>query len=84
MKMHLAMPEACFQAPTAEQCYEQILLFLPENSPYWKLSFRGAVESLCKNNFSTHSCQSLAALGPLNLFALTSGESPNWRLAAVL
>jgi hypothetical protein len=74
MKMHMAVPEACFQAATADQCYEQIQLFVPDTSLYWKLSFRCAFESLCKENITMNLRHVLAALGPLNLFVLTSGE----------
>lgn len=75
MKMHMAMPEACFQAMTADQCYQQILMFLPMTNLYWKLSFRCVFAYLCKDDLPTDVQQFLASLGPLNLFALTSGES---------
>lgn len=73
--MHMASPEACFQAPTADQCHNQILIHLPAGSCYWDISFRGAFESLSKNSLSPDTCQALADLGYLNLFALTSGTS---------
>jgi hypothetical protein len=76
--MHMAVPETCFQAETADQCYEQIQLFLPKNSLYWEVSFRCAFESLCKDNLTMNLRHVLASLGPLNLFALTSGE-PSFR-----
>lgn len=76
MKMHMATPEACFQATSADECHQQIQLHLPVDSAYWSLSFRGAFESLSKDTFSPVMCQAIADLGPLNLFSLTSGE---WR-----
>lgn len=75
VKMHMAMPEACFQAMTADQCHQQILMFLPTTSLYWKISFRCVFAYLCKDDLPADVQQFLASLGPLNLFALTSGES---------
>lgn len=72
--MHMATPEACFQAPSADECHQQIQLHLPVDSPYWSLSFRGAFEFLSKDTLSPGMCQAIADLGPLNLFALTSGK----------
>lgn len=74
MKMHMATPEACFQATSADECHQQIQLHLPVDSPYWSLSFRGAFESLSKDTLSPGLCQAIANLGPLNLFALASGK----------
>ncbi|OQE18909.1 hypothetical protein PENFLA_c020G01697 [Penicillium flavigenum] len=72
MRMHMATPEACFQATTADQCHHQLQLFLPARSLYWTISFRGSFESICKDDLSVNICDLLATLGPLNLFALTS------------
>lgn len=72
MKIHMAVPDACFQAPTADDCYEQIKRFLPAKSQYWKISFCNAFKSLCQENLTLNLRYDLAALGPLNLFALTS------------
>lgn len=74
MKMHMATPETCFQALSADECHQQIQIHLPINSAYWSLSFRGAFEALSKDSMSPIMCQAIADLGPLNLFALTSGE----------
>ncbi|RFU34098.1 hypothetical protein B7463_g2207, partial [Scytalidium lignicola] len=73
MKMHMAAPEACFQAATEDECYQQIHKWLPADASYWKISFRTAFENICKNNFSTNLAHLTATLGPLNLFALISG-----------
>jgi hypothetical protein len=75
MKMHLATPESCFQALTADECYREIQTHLPSGNAYWSLSFRGAFEALAKDTFSPSMRQIIAASGPLNLFALTSGMS---------
>ncbi|KAJ5192745.1 hypothetical protein N7449_008887 [Penicillium cf. viridicatum] len=72
IRMHMATPEACFQATTADQCHHQLQLFLPARSLYWTTSFRGSFESLCKDDLSVNTRHLLATLGPLNLFALTS------------
>ncbi|CAG7962578.1 unnamed protein product [Penicillium salamii] len=72
MRLHMATPEACFQATTADQCHEQIQTSLPARSLYWSISFRGAFESLCKDDPSTDIHGLVATLCPLNLFALTS------------
>ncbi|KAJ5520380.1 hypothetical protein N7463_000833 [Penicillium fimorum] len=72
IRMHMATPEACFQATTADQCHHQLQLFLPARSLYWTISFRGSFESLCKDDLPLNIRHLLATLGPLNLFALTS------------
>ncbi|KAL3476682.1 hypothetical protein BJX99DRAFT_258232 [Aspergillus californicus] len=72
MQIHTAVPETCFQALSADECYEQIELFLPAESPYWNTSLSGAFQTLCKDSLETNIRDSMAALGPLNLFALVS------------
>jgi hypothetical protein len=74
MRMHLATPESCFQALTADECHQEIQTHLPCGSAYWSLSFRGAFEALAKDTFPSSMRQIIAASGPLNLFALTSGQ----------
>jgi hypothetical protein len=74
MRMHMAMPETCFQAMTADQCHQQIQFSLPTQSLYWKVSFRGAFEFLCKDDLSLEMRHTVSSLGPLVLFALASGE----------
>jgi hypothetical protein len=73
MRMHLATPESCFQAMTADDCHREIQTYLPSGNAYWNLSFRGAFEALAKDTFSPSIRQIIAASGPLNLFALASG-----------
>ncbi|KAL4738366.1 hypothetical protein BDV11DRAFT_206021 [Aspergillus similis] len=72
MKIHTAVPEACFQAMNADECYEKIHLFLPSESLYWKVSLCSAFQTLCRESLEVTVRDGLAALGPLNLFALTS------------
>ncbi|KAL4999813.1 hypothetical protein BDV10DRAFT_183961 [Aspergillus recurvatus] len=72
MKIHTAVPEACFQSMDGDECYEQIQLYLPSESPYWKVSLCSAFQLLCRESLEVTVRDGLAALGPLNLFALTS------------
>ncbi|EFW14787.1 hypothetical protein D8B26_000550 [Coccidioides posadasii str. Silveira] len=72
MKNHVAAPEACFQAVTADQCFEQIQMWMPAKSPFWRVSFRSAFETLCRGDLTADMRHILAALGPLNLFAIAS------------
>ena len=82
MDMHMAYPESCFQAATPEACVEQIQNYmLDENSAHHcKISFRSMVESLCKEFIPQDNLQTLAYLGPLNLFAAIAGEIIELRL----
>lgn len=84
MKMHLATPESCFQAVSADECHREIQTHLPSGHAYWRLSFRGAFEALAKDTFSPSMRQIIAASGPLNLFALTSGKSFNGDRQSIL
>ncbi|GFF38041.1 C2H2 type zinc finger domain protein [Aspergillus udagawae] len=73
MKMHVAAPESCFQAPTADQCYDAIRTWMPSASLCWKFSFRALFETLCIDDLPLKMQQAVAALGPLNLFTIISG-----------
>ncbi|GFG12218.1 C2H2 type zinc finger domain protein [Aspergillus udagawae] len=73
MKMHVAAPESCFQAPTADQCYDAIRNWMPSASLCWKFSFRALFETLCIDDLPLKMQQAVAALGPLNLFTIISG-----------
>lgn len=74
MKMHMACPEACFQAATAEECLMEIKRWLPAGNPFYRISFRSAFECVCRESITLHMQQTLADLGPLNLFAIISGK----------
>lgn len=76
MKMHVAAPESCFQAPTADQCYDAIRHWMPSASLCWKFSFRALFETLCIDDLTVKMQQAVAALGPLNLFTIISGRCP--------
>lgn len=75
MKMHMASPEACFQAPTAEEAIQEIHNWMPESSSFYNLSLRDGIETLCLDPLTPNELNSVARLGPLNLFAIVSGEA---------
>lgn len=74
MKIHLAVPDSCFNAPTAYQCYDQLKLSRPPCHYYWRMFFEGVFKSLCSADITMDLRHNLASLGFLNLFALISGE----------
>lgn len=74
MANHLSVPDICFNSPTADQCYNQIRTSLPSSSHYWTMSFGNVFKGLCSESLPIDIQYDLALLGPLNLFALTSGE----------
>lgn len=74
MTMQMASPESCFQASTSERCLEQIRHWMPDPTAICKITLRDAIETLCIKNLSSESQRRMAALGPLNLFAIVSGE----------
>lgn len=76
MKIHLAVPDSCFNSPTADQCYDQLKLSRPPCHQYWRMFFEGVFKCLCSENIATDLRHTLASLGLLNLFALISGELP--------
>ncbi|GAB1309874.1 Zinc finger protein klf1 [Madurella fahalii] len=72
MKMHMATPEACFEAGTAEECIEQIHRWMPPSSPFCSLFLREALEHLFIEAMTPDSQQNFSLLGPVNLFAMVS------------
>jgi hypothetical protein len=74
MKMHMASPEACYQAATAEECIDQIHQWMSPTSPFCHLLLREAIENLCLDTLTPESQHLFSQLGPLNLFAMVSGE----------
>jgi hypothetical protein len=74
MKMHMASPDACFQAATADECIDQIHRWMPPTSLFPNLLLREAIENLCLDTLTPESIQQYSQLGPLNLFAMVSGE----------
>lgn len=74
MRMHMASPEAVFQAPTAEKCLEEIYRWMPSPSPICNTLLRDVLENVIGTTLDADMLQRLAQLGPLNLFVVVSGE----------
>jgi hypothetical protein len=74
MTMQMASPESCFQASTSESCLEQIRHCLPDSTAICNITLREAIETLCIKTLSSEPQRRMAELGPLNLFAIVSGE----------
>lgn len=74
MRMHMASPEPCFQATTAEECFAQIQMLMSPPTPFCSLFLREAIENLCTEEVTIETKRNLSLLGPLNLFAIVSGK----------
>ncbi|KAK3495815.1 hypothetical protein B0T13DRAFT_530519 [Neurospora crassa] len=72
MRMHMASPEAVFQAPTAEKCLEEIYQWMPSSSPICNTLLRDVLENVIGTTLDADTLQRLARLGPLNLFVVVS------------
>lgn len=73
MSMHMASPEAAFQATTSEDCYQELCNWQYRSAPIRNITFRQVVEIFCKNPIPDEMQRYFADLGPLNLFAVVSG-----------
>ncbi|KAF0637477.1 hypothetical protein FPSE5266_09730 [Fusarium pseudograminearum] len=72
MSMHMASPEAVFQATTSEDCYQELCKWQSRSAPIRNITFRQVVEIFCKNPIPNEMQRYFADLGPLNLFAVVS------------
>ncbi|KAL6364281.1 hypothetical protein LRP88_02200 [Fusarium phalaenopsidis] len=72
MAMHMAWPEALFQAATADECAQQLQVWL-RRSALTNMTVRDAVNIFCNNNIEPNIRVQFADLGPLNLFTIVSG-----------
>jgi hypothetical protein len=72
MGMHMASPEAAFQATTSEECCRELCNWQSRSAPICKITFRQVVESFCKSPIPIETQRCFADLGPLNLFAVVS------------
>ncbi|KAK4672148.1 hypothetical protein QC763_100300 [Podospora pseudopauciseta] len=72
MKMHMASPEVCFQAASAEACLAEIHRWMPPSSPFGGMLLRDAIEQLCIGPMSPEMHRHFSHLGPVNLFATVS------------
>lgn len=75
MGTHLASPEACFQAATAEECLDEIHRWMPPSSPFGDVLLREVIERVCIEHLEPSVQQNLSQLGPVNLFVVISGQS---------
>ena len=74
MRMHMAFPESCFQAATKDECYGEIQCWMLNLSPTCYITLRKTVEDVCEKVLVQDTHRNFAHLGPLNLFAIVSGE----------
>ncbi|KAK4209438.1 hypothetical protein QBC37DRAFT_54248 [Rhypophila decipiens] len=72
MGTHLASPEACFQALSAQECLDEIHRWMPQSSPFADLLLREVIETVCCDHLEPAMQQNFAQLGPLNLFVVVS------------
>lgn len=72
--MNFACSEGCFQAMTAESCFQY--LAISNGNEATKQLLSSLTERICKGSTGVELQTRLADLGPLNLFVLTSGEYP--------
>lgn len=69
MKMQLACSEASFQAPTEDTCQQ----YLKAEATTGKHTLSSITRFMCKDSIPLETQVALADIGPLNMFALTSG-----------
>ncbi|KAF5597360.1 C2H2 transcription factor [Fusarium pseudoanthophilum] len=72
MSMHMAFPEAAFQASTSIECARELQNWHLRSSLLQNITFREVVERFCGRPFSNDMRRLFADLGPLNLFAVIS------------
>ncbi|KAH7194511.1 hypothetical protein DER44DRAFT_844232 [Fusarium oxysporum] len=72
MSMHMAFPEAAFQASTSTECARELQNWHLRSTLIRNITFREVVESFCGRSFSNDMRRLFADLGPLNLFAVVS------------
>ncbi|RBR05966.1 hypothetical protein FVER53590_13928 [Fusarium verticillioides] len=72
MSMHMAFPEAAFQASTSTECARELQNWHLRSSLLHNITFREVVERFCGKPFSNDMRRLFADLGPLNLFAVVS------------
>ncbi|RFN45078.1 c2h2 transcription factor [Fusarium flagelliforme] len=72
MTMHLASPEAAFQAISSGECFRELYTWQSRSALIHSITFREVVESFCRSSITGATQQCFADLGPLNLFAVVS------------
>jgi hypothetical protein len=73
MSMHMASPEAAFQAISSEECARELYNWQSRSVQTRNITFREVVESFCRSSIPNVMQRCFADLGPLNLFAVVSG-----------
>jgi hypothetical protein len=73
--MQMACPEACFQASTEADCFDQTQHWIGTGGHSLPMSVLTGVEMLRQSSVTPQNQFLLGYLGPLNLFVLTSGMS---------
>lgn len=76
LTMQVALLEACFQAASANECYEHLQLLAEPGGLPWKISICEALQMLSRDQLELRTRVWFSTLDPLNLFALVSGTSP--------
>ncbi|RGP78351.1 hypothetical protein FLONG3_3487 [Fusarium longipes] len=72
MSMHMASPEAAFQAASSAECARELRNWQSRSVPTRNITFREVVESFCRSSIPNGMQRCFADLGPLNLFAVVS------------
>ncbi|CAG7557605.1 unnamed protein product [Fusarium equiseti] len=72
MTMHLASPEAAFQATSSDECFRELYTWQSRSALIRSITFREVVENFCRSSITGATQQCFADLGPLNLFAVVS------------
>lgn len=72
--LHLACPEACFQATTEAGCFDEIQRWYSGEHSGTQVSYLDCIAMIRQESMTVESQRLFAFLGPLNLFALTSGK----------
>ncbi|KAG4288532.1 hypothetical protein FPRO06_06184 [Fusarium proliferatum] len=74
MHMHMAWPESVFQAPAADDCFQQMQKWLQRCS-LSSITVYNAIRVFCKSEMTAYMAGQFADLGPLNLFAIVAGKN---------
>lgn len=75
MTSHVAWPESCFQAATAQDCEAEVHAWTARSPFLCNLTICEAIEMVCKGDMGDEMHRVFADLGPLNLFAIASGKA---------
>ncbi|KAL3480445.1 hypothetical protein BJX99DRAFT_244215 [Aspergillus californicus] len=70
LKIEMACSEACFQAGSAEECFNELKKW--ESTMFWRqrLSIVAVVKRICQNELTSLSIDEYSQMGSLNLFTI--------------